>query len=589
LTKRFETLPENEGLIVAYTLFMEGHAHINLLEKLNIQNLPDAINSLVAKNLIIVEDNIVLIQNSRLFKDSIDKALAPEVKETLARNIVDAKLFKNFNLLSILKQRKQKIGMIYQYAINALKFGDFDAYLNCSKYYFKLLEEMKVKEGEAYERKGELYSYLIDHLNRYPSTKVYSIARIILANATKNNDDETIVNVSNLILDSALSGHDYILASQCMQNILTRILNPVLVSEGQDYTPQFVLYSCINAKIVFSISRYTECLTVSDKIIELVTPEFIQMMESRGVERNQFVSYVMETLVYSALSRIIMCDGTLEGFLENVKEHLGSDILSREHLIMLDKLLHCEEFDVDAGLSNDALSIFITNLVQAFKNFKNDYNEFAQNIYKAKQSLQNEDMKLLSLICDLFIGYSYQKINLERQVSWKKCETIYEDVYRIAQRCGFNNLIYLTSWFRASLLKDKGLFEEAYDLVISITASLKRSNSKNRLLVLINYILTANILANIEERKSELPIVMYRIGYYANKYNFDAYYDFIEDERLLDAEYLNSLEPVSVKEDVAKFEQEVAEAEQQNENVEELQKIEGNVEDLGLDDKIPQE
>ena len=135
----------------------------------------------------------------------------------------------------------EKLPRVYECAMTSLYFGDFSSYLNGAKYYFSLLDEMGIRDGEAVERKNELYSILVNHLNRYPSTKVYTISKSILANATKNNDDQTIVNVSNLVLDSALSGNDYVLAQQCIQNILTRILNPKLVGEGQDFTPHYIL------------------------------------------------------------------------------------------------------------------------------------------------------------------------------------------------------------------------------------------------------------------------------------------------------------------------------------------------------------
>ena len=43
LTKRFTSLPESEGLVIAYTILLGGSAHISLLEKLNIENLSEAI------------------------------------------------------------------------------------------------------------------------------------------------------------------------------------------------------------------------------------------------------------------------------------------------------------------------------------------------------------------------------------------------------------------------------------------------------------------------------------------------------------------------------------------------------------------
>ena len=552
LAKRFDSLPENEGLVIAYTILLGGYAHSSLLSELGIENLQESIDNLIIKGLILFEDSCVIIQNYRLFEETLLKHLKPDIKKNLASIIVDKLDIRTFVIDDILKQKEIKLGRIYQNALTSLNFGDFSAFLICAKEYFKLIDKLKIKEGEEIEHKNELYDLLVEHLNRYPSTKIYSIAKNILANATKNNDDTTIVNVSSLILDSALSGHDYLLASQCMQNILTRILNPTLLEEGQDYSIRFVLYSCLNAKIMFQLSRTNECINICDTILEKITPEFLEMLSAKGVDKSEFTSYIMDTLVYSAISKILMCDNSLEDFFTKINEKLGCEMLSKQHLILFEKLLHNEEFDNDAGISNDSISIFITNLIKAFKEYNGDYNEFAQNIYQAKLSLKGNDMYTFSLICDLFIGYSYQKINLTEQKSWKKTETIYEDVLNLAQRSGLVLVRTLANWFKTTLLKDKGLLPEAYDLITSVASSIKRTGLQNQLVNLCSLILKINIVSQIEEKQSEIPGLIYKIFYIGSKYNLEEYYKHIEDERLLDEDYIKELqESLNIPEEIA--------------------------------------
>ena len=79
------------------------------------------------------------------------------------------------------------------------------------------------------------------------------------------------------------------------------------------------------------------------------------------------MSYVIETLVFSALSRILGCDNSLDKFFETVKEKLGMEVLSKDYLKLLEKQIHMEEFDNDAGISSDVISIFIYYLLLAFK------------------------------------------------------------------------------------------------------------------------------------------------------------------------------------------------------------------------------
>ena len=536
--RRFKQLPESEELAVAYTILLGGHAHISLLEKLKIGNLKETISSLVEKDIIFFEDSIVTILNYRIMKECLLKVLVPETRKALALNIITNTNYRDFALLDTAEHRTEKLPLIYDYAMQSLYFGDFDSYLNCAKYYFSLVEKHKINDEEVLAKRNELYSILINHLNRYPSNKVHSISKSILTNAINNNDDNTIVNVSNLILDSSLAGNDFMLAHQCVQNILTRILNPKLLSEGQDFSRHAVLYSCIYAKIAFNLSQYKQCIAICDKVISHVTPEFIESIISNGINREEFISYVKEILVYSALSRIIICDESLVEFCDSVKEHIGSDLLSKDYLIMLDKLIHLDEFDNDAGIASDVTSMFIMNIITAFRSKDEGYNTFAQNIYKAKLSIQNDNLKLFSLICDLLIGYSYQKIILETHGNWKKCETIYDDVYRISQKSGFTNLVHLTNWFKSSLLKDKGLFEEAYELIISVTNALKRCHIRCRLLEVLSYILTLNIVCKLNHRKTEIPVLVYRIKYEAERYNFESYYKFVDNQELLDDEYI---------------------------------------------------
>ena len=553
LAKRFSSLPENEGLVVVYTVLLGGYAHIDLITKImpDVADLPDVIQKLTDKALIHVDNSIIKVHNFRIFKTAILDSLDLNIKQTLANNIISALNYKTYEMLDILGENEQKLVKVYESAMNSLFFGDFNAYLNCAKIYFSLMEKLKIEDEEALAHKDELYSILVNHLNRYPSTKVYSISKSILENATENKDDETIVNVSNLVLDSAIYGNDYVLAQRCIQNILTRILNPTILEEGQDITPQYVIYSCIHAKILFHLAQYHQCIAICERLINTVTPELIDNITSRGADRTQFISYVVDILVFGALSKIIICDTGLEEYLAEIKEKLDQEILSSEHLKVFEKLLHNDEFDNDAGIANDAISMFISNLVLAFKGYEEGFNTFAQNIYKAKQSAQNNNTKIFSLLCDLLIGYSYQKINLENPVSWKKTETIYEDVYKTAQISGFNDLIQITNWFKATLLKDKEQYEDAFDLLQTIETNLKRQRIKDRVLMVMTHILALNVASKIETKKTQIPILVYRATYDAEQFNLEGYYKFIEDQRVLDPEYMNEFKEAIAAEQAA--------------------------------------
>ena len=572
-TMRFLSLPDNEALVIAYTILLGGYAHFRVLDKFDIPKLQDVIEALENKGLITYYDDIVRVENYRIFKPAFEKAISDDVKTKLVNDII-SKGYSNYELLDSINNTTEKTKEIYRKAMKALDFGDFYAFLNCAKIFFKLTEEQNIKEGELAEKKNEIFSILIKHLNRYPSTKVYSISRTVMAIAMANNDDETIVNVSNLILDSALKGDDFVLAQQCIHNILTRILNPKIIDKSKNLTPQYILYFCIQAKIAFNLAHYSQCISVCEKIISMVTPEVLITLENNGGNKEEFLSYIMENLVYSALSKIIVCDNSLEDFLSRVKESFGKDLLSSEHLRLLDKVVHNEEYDTNVGIANDIISMFISNIANAFKGYDDGFNKFAQKVYSAKLSIQSENIKYFSLICDLLIGYSYQKLNNNSQNTWKKCETIYDDVYDIAMKSGLKTIVELTNWFKATLLKDKGLYEEAYELITTVSNSLKKSRTKNRVLSLITYILTLNIVQHLKNKKSDIPVLAYRITYEAEQYQLEGYFKFVEDQRILDKDYMNEFYETIKKEQKAIEEERLAEA-QEDANEEAMLKEEG--------------
>ena len=562
-TKRFSSLPENEGLVAAYTTLLGGKANVKMLEKLiDAEKFEDVIDSVVNKAVVTRDEDVISIENYRIFRPALLKALTPEILKVLIENLNTKLNYSSYELLDLLGHNEEKLVKIYEAAKNAIGFGDFNAYLNCAKIYFNLLETLDIDDEEAFVRKNELYSILVNHLNRYPSTKVYSISRAILSNATANKDDETIVNVSNLVLDSAMSGGDYVLAQQCIQNILTRILNPTLLAEGMDYTPQSVLYSCINAKVLFHLSRYSECISICERILDTFTPEFSDKLAASGLDRAQFNSYVMDIMAYAGLSMIITCNSSLQEFLDKAKEIFGSELLTGNYLLLLEKLYHNEEVDNNAGISSDVISIFISNIITAFKSYDEGFNTFAQNVYKAKVSINNENLLSFSLLCDLLIGYSYQKINLENPVSWKKTETIYEDVLKTAQKSGLTDIVLWANWFKGTLMKDKEAFDDAYDHLMTLANTIKRQRTKDRLVLIATYILTLNIATKFEERKNDVPILVYRIMYDAERYNMEGFYKFIEDQRVLDPEYMEQFKEAIAAEQAALEAERAAEEEE---------------------------
>ena len=151
---------------------------------------------------------------------------------------------------------------------------------------------------------------------------------------------------------------------------------------------------------------------------------------------------------------------------------------------------------------------------------------------------------------------------MENPVSWKKTETIYEDVLKTAQKSGLTDIVLWANWFKGTLMKDKEAFDDAYDHLMTLANTIKRQRTKDRLVLIATYILTLNIATKFEERKNDVPILVYRIMYDAERYNMEGFYKFIEDQRVLDPEYMEQFKEAIAAEQAALEAERAAEEEE---------------------------
>ena len=90
----------------------------------------------------------------------------------------------------------------------------------------------------------------------------------------------------------------------------------------------------------------------------------------------------------------------------------------------------------------------------------------------------------------------------------------------------------------------------------------------------MTYILNLNIAAKIEAKKTDIPILVYRITYEAERYNLENYYSFIEDQRVLDADYMNEFKEAIAAEQAALEAEREAEEQAEKEEQEQAEQAE---------------
>ena len=162
----------------------------------------------------------------------------------------------------------------------------------------------------------------------------------------------------------------------------------------------------------------------------------------------------------------------------------------------------------------DNASQLIGHFVNAFKKFDNDYDMFAQYIYKVKLIARAQKEPFWSLLCDLLIGYSYQKLE-----SVDKAEHIFNDVLTISQKSGMGLISTFAAWFIANLKYELHEYDVASKLIGDNIIAIARTLSDVKAISILSYILQINIIVSQNSVDTDIEPILYKINYACERYN----------------------------------------------------------------------
>ena len=491
---------------------------IGILNDLGIENLDVAIRSLCEKKLITINNFIVEVENFRLLQKVIRDFLDDDVKKLITQNILEklhAKTLQVIKSLGLITESQMTIFELSKYAIS---HGDFNAYLRNCKRFLSIIEKIPRKNllPEIKDAKDYIYSTLALYINKYPSHKIYAISKIIFEDCVRKKDDLKIMNISSLMLDSALMGENYILAQQSLHNVLIRMLNPALTEGNANIQSKYFFYSCINVKILFHAGKFKQCIEVLDNILLSINQELFMQLGASNVSKDAFVSYFMSILPYGALARVFICDNGLDQFYEKIRYMFSQDMPGAQAIKYLEMLVHNQEIEFDESFDSqfDNISQIIRCFIVAFKLFDGDYNAFAQNIYQVKLLARKYKESFWGLLSDLLIGYAYQKLDSDI-----KARVIFKDVASIAQKSGMGYMSVLANWFIAGLHYDMHEYDAASKIIGDNLIVIARSSSDDMLPAILSYILQINIVVAQGAFDTDLQPILYKINYGCERFN----------------------------------------------------------------------
>ena len=466
------------SLILAYSTFLGARIDIETLKMIGIKDIDKNISLLEKTDFLYKKDDVVIINNYNIVKPIIESALKQEVVEFLSKNILanlgkgldDTTKLLTMGKLAFFKEEYLLLWKNSQFAINV---GDYDAYLKNCLGFLSLVEhiENNISPEDIENNKKEVYQNILMCLYNYSPTKIYSIENLLLMDAIAENDNEKIVKLSNLMLQGALISANYTDALALLHNILSRMPNPMLQVDGAINT-KFFLLSLVHIEILFNIGDFAQCIDISEEILNVLSLEVINKIKPASFSSDFFKTHILETLRLVSLAKIFRGDTDLGEYFAKIKTALSVDLPEKDALVALQQFFRGQDFVPSNVEKATPFAKIIYLILQEFTLHKDDYKNFAQNIYQAKLLAVDIHQQQLELFCDLLIAYAYSKVGIVQ-----KAEVIYNDILNKTENSAIFNIFVVARYLIALLKYNTSLQEEALNIVSDTLAILQKYNN----------------------------------------------------------------------------------------------------------------
>ena len=470
------------SMVLAYSVFLGARLDFQTLTKLGIKEVANVAKFLENSGFIHVINNVIYINNYNLVKPVVEASLKKQVVEFLCKNIL-ANIGKDIDdtltllIMGKLGFFKEEYLLLWRNSQFAMNTGDYDAYLKNCLGFLSLIEhiENNISEEDIENNKKEVFQNILMSLYNYSPAKIYSIENVLLMDAIKEDDNEKIVKLSNLMLQGALISSNYTEALPLLHNILSRMPNPTLIVDGSVNT-KFLLLSLVNIEILFNIGDFAQCVEVAKDLLGIIKPEIIEKIKPAGFSIKLFVEHLFETFRLVGFAKLFMMDDDLEEFLNAIKIAFGDELPDRNVILSVRDYLGGKNFGTTDVEEATPFAKVIYLIMQEFAEHSDDYKTFAQNIYQAKLLTADIHQLQLELFCDLLIANSYANIGIT-----KKAESIYNDILKHAETSAIFNIIMLAKYFIAQLLLKNSREEEALLIINDTLALLQKSNNQAKI------------------------------------------------------------------------------------------------------------
>lgn len=514
---------------LASVLLLGTRIDVATIDSLGYENAEEIINKLSDMGYVYFYNNCMYFPNYNLLRANLLEVMNKIDLQKIASELFSKVFVENMPspvksyLYNLLADESNAFLEWEKLAKVNLSLGDFSAYLNCSTEILNLLEKKKVTEEsdediETYKLK--LYENISDNLYEYVPEKTQDIAELTLKNLEKTTDIDKIISLCSKMIHGALASAKYTHALCLTHKVLSLVPNASIDPDAPNFNLYFLLMSLVHVEILFNIGAMEDCLDVGYKVLNVISDENMDKLKPEHMTEDQFKELVVGCVGYIALANVIQLKGNVKEFLDIAYSSLSFIPKSYDIIIQLQELIAGREVFISEDMtSDDKFSKVVYHIINAFINHKNNYEEFAEEIYIAKLHSKARNLAQIEIFCDLLIGYTYINLN-----SYKKASSIIYKIIKSVKNQGMYLLQHLGWYFLSEMNIRLKKFDVAYGMLNNSIIQLERYGKASDFIILLfkyNMFKVMMFLGQVGKAQICLNQAYYITQKYNVKFDFD--------------------------------------------------------------------
>ena len=446
--------------------------------------------------------------------DEDKRAISQKLFETVFVEYIPSPLKAFF--YDVIKDGEKVIYEWEKLANVSLSMGDLAAYLSCSQMILSYMEKYaslwEPSDFEVY--KSSLFENIAANMYDYNPERSKELAEKTLVSLKVSNNVEAYMSLCSRMIQGSIAFGDYLYAMNLTHNVLASLDKSSMDPNSENFNMHFLLMSVIYVKLLFNIGAYGDCLDIGYNVLNVLDSNKLENLEYTVVSKEEFKYLIVEMIGYIALVDVVSLKEDVSEFLETASKLIDFVPSEYEIFIQLQNFMKGQLVSVEVkDFGQIPLVGIIQYIMNAFINYKDSPDSFAQCVYKAKLLARQYKLFQFEIFADLLIGYAY--VNRKQ---YKKASSIIYKIISTAKEKGMNAIVHI-AWYVMSILNiTDGKYDIAYGVLNNSNIQIEKNGNFSEYLTMLNKINMYKVLTKLNQQAqaqiclNQASVVMQKYG-----------------------------------------------------------------------------